>query len=658
MLAAVLWLTIAYCLSPAGETEYFGNTKPPEQQSLRYVTGSEPETLDPQIGTGQPEARLYMALFEGLAEYHPVTMEAIPAIAERWESNADSSGFVFHLRKNARWSDGAPVTAQDFVYTFRRGLSPELASRNAYLAYYVKYGQGYNEGGVFVRDAQTGQYVLESDVRADRAGVETPPRAASAAPDGAVALVAPSLVSSEPATREAGAAEPETPFRRLMRSPARLILPGDEKARAKEIEKNTKLKETIEGKEFVPVRAEDIGVEAVDDHTLRVTLSQPAPFFINMIPHHFFRAVPRRSIERYREEWTQPGKIITSGPFKLQTWEPYHEIVVVRDPLYWDAAQVRLAQIAFYPSEELTTMMNLYKAGEVDALANHSVPAAWLDAIRPLKDYMDAPEMAIQYYLINVTKPPMNDRRVRKAFNMAIDKQALSAWRRVTKPLTAFTPEGIFPGYPQPQGDAFNPPRAQQLLAEAGYRDQAGNFDPATFPVDQVELSYNTLESNRQIAEFIQAQWKQHLRITVPLRNMEFRTFLAARAKLEYRGFSRSGFAGDYIDPFTFLNLFSTPGSDNGTGWWDPKYVAMLDEANHTLDQQKRYELLARAEAFLLDEQPVIPLYTNATNWVKKPYVKGLYPNPGTLHAWKFVYIEHDAAKWSPEDLPRSARRE
>ena len=127
---------------------------------LRYISGSEPESLDPQFGTGLPEARIYLALYEGLTEYDPKTTQPIPAIAERWDVNADASEFVFHLRPNARWSNGDPITAHDFVYSLRRGLDPAFASRNAYMAYYILYAQGFNEGGVFVRDPGTGAFVL------------------------------------------------------------------------------------------------------------------------------------------------------------------------------------------------------------------------------------------------------------------------------------------------------------------------------------------------------------------------------------------------------------------------------------------------------------------------------------------------------------------
>jgi oligopeptide transport system substrate-binding protein len=127
---------------------------------------------------------------------------------------------------------------------------------------------------------------------------------------------------------------------------------------------------------------------------------------------------------------------------------------------------------------------------------------------------------------------------------------------------------------------------------------------------------------------------------------MEFRTFLGMRTRREYLGIARGGWVGDYMDPITFLDLFSTPDGNNGTGWFEPKYVDLLRAANRESDARKRYEMLARAEAYLLEVQPVVPLVTQATNWIKKPYVKGMYANPLTIHPWKYVYIEHDPTKW------------
>jgi len=228
---------------------------------------------------------------------------------------------------------------------------------------------------------------------------------------------------------------------------------------------------------------------------------------------------------------------------------------------------------------------------------------------------------------------------------MAVDRVALAKYRHA-KPLYAFVPEGVFAGYRAVHVATFDVEQSKKLLAEAGYRDAQGNFDPSKFPANEAEVTYNTSDSNRQVAEFLQAQWKQNLGVTIPIKNMEWKTFLATRAALDYKGLARSGWIGDYVDPYSYLSLFYTPRGDNGTGWWDPKYVAMLDDANRTLDPAARYEKLAKAETLLLESQAVLPLTVRSTSWMKKPYVKGMYPNPGTMHAWKFVYIERDPAKW------------
>src|SRR6266852_8386201 len=567
-----LGLICAGC-SASANNGFFGATNPPRENVLRYVSGSEPESLDPQVVTTQADQRMCMALYEGLAEYDPKTGEAVPALAERWEVNQDSSEFVFHLRRAGRFSNGDPITAGDFVYTIQRGLTPEVGSRNASAAYPIRYAEAFNAGGVFVLNPDSKTYLLEQDF--------AEVREQSAAPA----------------------------------NPARLVLAGDGKKRQKELDANPKLKAAVSGKQLVPVTAADVGVSAIDDYTLRISLMKPAPFFISMMPHVFFRVLHRKTIETFGRSWTDAANIVTSGSFKLEAWKHYDRINVARDPMYWDTTSVKLERIVFYLLQDNTTMMNLYKAGELDAIYNHTVPPAWLDVINPLKDFMDAPEAAIDFYLFNTTKGPTSDVRVRKALNMSLNKKALADWRHV-KPLVAMTPDGMFPGYPQPKGDPFDPEKARHLLAEAGYRDAAGNFDPNKFAASEVELITNPDANNLSYAEFIQAQWKQNLGATIPLRVMEAKTFFAAQHKLDYKGVSRTGWAADYMDPFTFLGLFYTPGGNNGTGWWDPKYAALLDEANRTVEHHKRYELLSQAEAILLEAQPVIPTTAGSTRWL------------------------------------------
>lgn len=636
-------LIAAGCSASASNNGFFGKTDPPRENVLRYVSGSEPESIDPQIPNGQNEARICLALYEGLAEYDPKTSQPIPALAEHWEVNKDWSEVTFYLRHDGRFSNGDPITARDFAYTIRRGLTPAVASSNASMAYPIKYAQAFNEGGVFVFDSNSKTYLLERDF-------ERPSEAATGSNSSAPTTESEPL-SSQPI--ESVAAEypanaqltADSAFHHLMHAPVRVVLPAKEKDRNAALEANPRLKAATAGKQFVPVTAGDVGVEAVDDYTLRLVLVKPAPYFISMMPHQFFRALHQKTIEKFGSTWTDAANIVTSGPFTLESWKHYDRLIVRKDFKYWDAANVKLDKIVFLMLADNTTMLNLYKAGDLEATYNHTVPAAWLDTIGPLKDFMDAPEAAIDFYNFNTTTGPTKDVRVRKALNMSIDKKALADWRHV-KPLTAMTPTGIFPGYPQPKGDPFDPDKAKRLLAEAGYADAAGNFDGKKLAATDIEVLTNPDGGNISYAEFMQAQWKQNLGVTISIRVMEAKTFFTAQKHLEYKGVSRTGWGADYMDPYTFLSLFYTASGNNGTGWWDPKYVELLDQANRTIDRQQRYELLAQAEQILLDAQPVLPIVIGTTRLLKKPYVKGMYPNPATLIPWKWVYIERDPAKW------------
>lgn len=773
------------CKSSA-DSRFFGKTEAPKENVLRYSSGSEPQSLDPQIPTGQPEARILAALFDGLVEYDPKDMSPIPAIAERWEISPNVDEYIFYLRKNAKWSDGTPITAKDFVYSFRRGFVPETLSQTVDLGYIIKYAEAVNGKQFFVK--RNGEFILNKDLE------EKPSEAPTIAPFGT-----------------------ETEFRKFIKSPERVTLPNAAFDRARAIEGNPKLKaaftflptelknapalaakikeskdeltkflaanlppdalvcadqaactdaakqsladglnkviegdlfstqewfakvsltkdsqklvtaiteenqkridgnakldeeiakttnetskaekekakkklisklayanrflleqqfaEEISAADLVAVKVEDIGVEAIDDYTFRITLRQSAPYFLGLLTHQFFRLVPQQAIEKHKTDWTRAENIVTNGAFKVKAHYPYNVLIVERDPNYWDAANVHLDRIEFPAVEELSTRMNMYKAGEIDGFLNHSVPAAWIDEIRQYKDeYLDFRENATSYYSFNIRKPPFDNQKVRQAFSAAINRVTLSESRKVTKPLYYYTPSGVFPEYDKamekvgeeiriekkisPEDWAkrndFNPELARKLLTEAGFPvEKSGNgWVCPTFPTDRVKLTFNTNESNQRIAEFVQAQWKQNLGITVPLANMEFKTFLPLRNALQYEGLAQSLWSGDYMDPYTFLGLHYGSPNNGGAGFHDENYDKMLDEANAELDPTKRYEKLARAEYYLIDKMPATPLTIAASNWMKKPYVKGMYPNPGTLHPWKFIYIERDQAKWDKD---------
>ncbi|MFZ1701313.1 MAG: peptide ABC transporter substrate-binding protein [Pyrinomonadaceae bacterium] len=633
---AVIAAAIAASCSVSSKGKYFGTTKAPKDNVLRYVSGSEPETLDPQISSGQPEARIYAALYEGLVEYGPKDLQPIPALAKSWETGPNVDEFIFHLRDNAKWSDGKPITADDFVYSFRRAFSPNTISSSTELGFFIQYAEAFKTGEVFVKKGDT--YLLAKDF----GGPE--PRA------------------------DAGFG-PETEFGNFLHSPLRLTISGDEKERAKAVDGDPKLKAALVGAEFVPVKAEDIGIEAIDKYTVRLRLRQPAPFFIGLLAHQFFRLVPQQAVEKWGADWTRREHIVTCGPFRIKEIRPYDALIVERDPNYWDAANVHLDGIEFYPLEENFTILNLYKSGAIDAFLNHTVVTSWIDEVKGYKaEYMNFPEAATAYYSMNVTKPPFDNIKIRKAFALAADRVALSNFRKVTKPLYGITPDGIFPEYDKARDkvseevrlergfspevwaryNKFDAEEARKTLTEAGFpvKKNGDSYSCPTFPTDTVALIFNTNENNRAIAEFVQAQWKENLGVTVPLKSQEFKTFLRDRHDVQYTGFAQSLWSGDYMDPYTFLGLHYGYPNNGDSGFNDPKYNKMLDDANAELDPQKRYEMLARAEFYLMEQIPSVTLTINATNWMKKPYVKGMYPNPGTLFPWKFVYIERDPAKW------------
>ena len=308
LLASLAFSTYS-CTVASGNEEFFGTTTPPTRNIFRYVTGDEPASLDPAISNGQPEARIYMALYEGLVEYNPKTLEPEPALAERWHINNDSSEFTFHLRTNGRWSNGDPIDANDFIYSFRRALDKKTASRNAYLASYLRYAKAYNEQQVFVRDPKTGQFLQAKDFQ------ENPPAEAigNSPLDPAKSEYLPDPNEKTP--------DPDTAFRHQMHSPLRLTLPGDEKSRTKMIAADPKLKAAVTGKEFIQVQGEDIGVEAVDKYTVRIYLMQQAPFFLGLLAHQVFRLVPRKVVDN-------PVRPLNRSPI----WRPSGRVC---SPIHW-----------------------------------------------------------------------------------------------------------------------------------------------------------------------------------------------------------------------------------------------------------------------------------------------------------------------------------
>jgi len=536
-LPGALLLTAALLLSACGGGESnvaAGN----REQILHFGNGTEPQELDPHIVTGVPESNIINALLEGLVAKDPETLEPIPAVAESWEISDDGKTYTFHLRKNARWSNGDPLTAEDFAWSWWRALQPALGNLYAYMLFPVANAEAYANG---------------------------------------------------------------------------------------EIEDFSQ-----------------VGVKALDDHTRRVQLTNPTPYFLQLLDHYSAYPLHRATIESFGAadergtRWTRAGNYVGNGPFVLDSWKLNKIITVRKNPHYWDADKVRLNGIDFHPIENIATEERMFRAGQLHITGTIPIDKIALYQRQQPELLQVEPYLGTYYYRFNLKLPQLQDQRVRRALNLAIDRQAIV--ERVTKggelPAASFTPPDTM-GYTATSDLRFDPEEARRLMAEAGYPDGKG------FPV--TDLLYNTSEGHQKIAVAIQQMWNKYLNINIRLNNQDWKVFLSS-VNLGQYGIARAGWIGDYVDPNTFLDMWVTGGGNNQTGWSNARYdEIILKLAPATADPEARYTLMREAEAILLDELPVIPLYIYTSKSLIHPSVHGAPGNLMDHILYKNVWLENDA---------------
>ena len=371
-----------------------------------------------------------------------------------------------------------------------------------------------------------------------------------------------------------------------------------------------------------------LGVSAVDKHTLLVTLEKPTAYFLHLTAFHTLYPTPSHVIEKYPDkEWTKEGKMVGNGPFKLAEWKLNNFVKLVPNEHYWDHKSVKLKEAFLYPIENIDTEEKSFFSGELHLTSE--VPLIKVPTYERQKQrnkdkyhpYTTHPFLATYFYRFNTSKKPFNDKRVRQAFALTVDRKLLveRVTRRGEPPAQSFTPPGIS-GYSF-AGDlptSVTPElikKARELLKSAGYPDGKG------FP--KVELLYNTSENHKKIALAIQQMWKKYLGVEIGIINQEWKVFLNTQKKLNY-DISRAGWVGDYPDPNTFLNMFVTGGGHNGTGWSNKKYDELIDLAAKTVDKTKRFSYLHEAESILMEELPVLPLYIYTRSQLISQQVKML----------------------------------
>ena len=346
-----------------------------------------------------------------------------------------------------------------------------------------------------------------------------------------------------------------------------------------------------------------VGVIALDDWTLQVTLDNPTPFFLDLCATSPLYPVHLPSVKKWGDDWIKPGHLVGNGAYRLDAWRINDRVHLVKNPGYWDAARVGMETIDALPISSANTAFNFYAAGQADLMLDKGlVPLALLGELRKRPDFHSAPFLGNYFIRFNVTRPAFKDDRVRRAFALVIDKRLIV--EKITRageiPASSLVPPGTA-GYQPPPGLERNPQEARRLLAEAGYPGGKG------FPL--VTYLYSAGELNEAIAVEVQSMFRQELGINIALERQEWKVYLNSMNNLDF-DLCRSSWVGDYDDPNTILDMFGTGGGTNDCGFANPKYDQLIADAARQVDQKKRFDIFRQAEHMLISEQaPICPLY-------------------------------------------------
>ncbi|SMF07742.1 oligopeptide transport system substrate-binding protein [Paenibacillus barengoltzii] len=518
-----------------------GGEKLAADQTLRINLSAEPPTFDPAQAQDSQANTVLKLMYEGLTRMDE-SGQVIPAAAENWD--IDGTKYTFHLRKDAKWSNGDPVTANDFVFAWERVLSPNTdpAAPYAYQLYYLKNAQEYNEGTI-------------------------------------------------------------TDF-------------------------------------------SQVGVKAVDDYTLEVELVAPTPYFLGLTSFYTFYPV-HQSVKDDPKWAVDQSKMIVNGAFTLTNWVKGQSIEVTKNENYWDKANIKLNKITMSLVNSGATELASYQNNELDRAGapNGEIPTDQIPILKDqLKDELEIKGIASTYYYeFNVTAKPFDNVNIRKAFAMAIDRQAIvdNVTLGGQVPAFGFVPPGIKglnDEYRNEHKDDYfteNVEEAKKLL-EQGMKEEGYTKLP------EITLTYNSSEGHKKIALAVADMWKKNLGVDVKTENQEWAVFIENRQNLNYQ-VARAGWSADYNDPMTFMDMWVTGGGNNDTGFSNEEYDKLIKEAKNSEDMALRDANFAKAEEILIkDNQVLMPIYYYTNVSATKPWLKGVVLDYSGAIDYSRAYITDD----------------
>ncbi|MDP4096950.1 peptide ABC transporter substrate-binding protein [Paenibacillus sp. P96] len=502
-------------------------------QVLNINLAAEPPTFDPAQAQDSQTNTVLKTLYEGLVRMGEDGKEQ-PGVAESWDVSEDGKTYTFHLRDTAKWSNGDPVTANDFVFAWQRVLDPSTAPAPpyAYQLYYIKNAEAYNLTGT---EGYKGAKVTD----------------------------------------------------------------------------------------FA-----DVGVKAVDDHTLEVTLENATPYFLGLTS--FYTYYPVHSSVKGNDKWAvNKDSMIVNGPYTLTDWTKGQQIEVSKNENYWDKDNIKLSKIHMSLVNSGATELASYQSGQLDyaGLPNGEIPTDQIPAVKQqLPDEFKVKGIAsTYYYMFNVTEKPFDNVKIRKAFAMAINRQLIvdNVTLGGQLPAFGFVPPGI-----KGENEEFRNEHEDKFftedLTEAKKLLQEGMAEEGYTTLPPITLLYNSSEAHQKIALAVADMWKQNLGVDVQTQSQEWGVFLENRNQLNYQ-VARAGWSADYNDPMTFMDMWTTGNGNNDAGYANPEYDALIKQARTSADPKVRNEAFAKAEKLLVQDDMVIaPIYYYSNVSLTKQNVKGI----------------------------------
>ncbi len=369
-------------------------------------------------------------------------------------------------------------------------------------------------------------------------------------------------------------------------------------------------KEYNEGKLKDPTQ---LGLKVLNDSTFVVTLKKPATYFATIPAFTVTFPIRKDVIAKHGRTWTEPQNIVVTGPFRLTEWKHDSRIEMVPNPHY-RGTRPKLEKVTAYVVGEDTAAINMFETGKIQYLSR--LPALEIERLKKNPAYRSLPYLRGYYYGFNVTKPPFNDARVRKAFAHVINREEIvSLLKGGQLPASSWIPKGML-GYNPKIGLSFDPKKAKALLAEAGFPEGRG-FPDSTFMFD-------TRDDNKAIAERLQAQWRKVLGVKLSAKNEDWKVYLG-RLRTDAPGMFRHGWGADFPDPDNFMNMFTSYSGNNFTKWKNAEFDSMVEKAAGEPKSSNRVKLYDTAQKLLTEEEAVIvPLFIDSINILVAPGVKGL----------------------------------